>query len=207
MTIEIGLKRENWFDRNAKKILLSLLAFSIIYSLGFVAFVQTLRFKNEDIGKADAIVVLTGAPGRIEAGLQMLKDGVAPKLFISGIENKIYLNQAVEKARINPKQVAFGTAKSTAENALETAEFAKRNNVRSMVVITSFYHMPRARALFNRYLKGVDITYVPISHQIRDSRNVFRNSIALSLAFKEYNKFLITGALTYFGADTAIKFL
>ena len=48
----------------------------LVYCLGFLAFALTLP-RAMDGGATDAVIVLTGGPGRIPRGLEVLDQGLA----------------------------------------------------------------------------------------------------------------------------------
>ena len=56
---------------------------ALVYLLGFVLFTLMLPRPAEDT-RTDAIVVPTGAPGRIDRGLALIADHQAQRLLITG---------------------------------------------------------------------------------------------------------------------------
>ncbi|MEK6734311.1 MAG: YdcF family protein [Pseudomonadota bacterium] len=171
--------------------LLSFLLF--VWLMGFWWFtIQIPKYKIELNGKADAIIVLTGALGRIDAGLQLLSDKYAEHLFISGVGQKTlledlskYLVSFPAKQAVELKsEITLGHfANSTKENAIETAQWIKKNNYKKIILVTSNYHMPRSLYLF-RKLMPADVEVIP--YAIIKKRG-FNNYKLLSI---EYHKFL-----------------
>ncbi len=134
---------------------------------------------------ADGIVVLTGGAGRVELGLKLLEQGRADRLLISGVGPAATFAELVHRAGVDPAlapRVTLGrAAHSTRGNAAETAEWANTWAISSLLVVTSYYHMPRAMAEMRRSLPGVALYPVPV---------VPPDGVPLRLLVAEYSKFL-----------------
>ncbi len=99
--------------------------------------------------RTDAIVVLTGDEGRVTRGLTLLRQGVAPRLLISGVAKGVgaaaIARQAHVPVRLLRCCVDLGhAAVDTRSNAEETAAWVADRDVRSLRLVTSDYHMRRA---------------------------------------------------------------
>jgi len=93
---------------------------------------------------ADAIVVLGGRPNRLPVGLRLLREGEGRVLIVfnatgSGDEEHLYV-------RPDPY--------TTRGEARAVAKLAREHGWRSIVVVTSTYHVPRARLIFRRAFDG-----------------------------------------------------
>lgn len=114
---------------------------------------------------ADAIVVLTGGKGRIEEGLLLLRGGKARTLILSGVAedagvDSIFLHRVGEEER---KSIILDKrSRSTYENAVEVRRLMREKNLKSMVLITSAYHMKRAHFIFSRVMPP-DVSIEPHS--------------------------------------------
>jgi uncharacterized SAM-binding protein YcdF (DUF218 family) len=145
---------------------------------------------------ADGIVVLTGGAGRVELGLQLLEQGRADRLLISGVGPTASFAELVHRAEVDPSlapRVTLGrAAHSTRGNAAETAQWVQHWAISSLLVVTSFYHMPRAMAEMRRGLPGVALYPVPVTPP---------DGVPLRLLVAEYSKFLGAelGLSRYFG--------
>jgi len=113
---------------------------------------------------ADGIVVLTGGSSRVADAIELLSEGRGKRLLITGVHRA---TTSAEIARLAP---AYGrliaccvdldhSAINTVGNALETRHWANRRSIRSLIVVTSNYHMPRAMAELARQLP--DVTLIP----------------------------------------------
>lgn len=120
------------------------------------------------VPQSDGIVVLTGGAGRIEAALDLLAQGRARLMLISGVSEHLELEEVVRAAgRTVPPaladRVSLGhSATSTVGNAMETASWARANGLRSLIVVTAGYHMRRALAEIGTALPDVSLHPDPV---------------------------------------------
>lgn len=99
----------------------------------------------------DAVVVLTGGPGRTARGIEVLASGAARALLVSGVNRQVTQQQFKESADLPAELltccVELGKqAETTRGNALEVADFVRRRQAQSIRLVTASYHMRRARA-------------------------------------------------------------
>ncbi len=146
-----------------------LLFFSIILLVSAAYFL--LNFFKEAEGRIagpsgpDAIVVLTGGKGRVERGLEFLRNGVSPTLILSGVNeaadlDSIFLDGLYPGERDNI--ILEKASKSTYENALQVRRLATEKGYSSVVLVTSAYHMKRAYFIFRRVMPD-DVRIAPHS--------------------------------------------
>lgn len=132
--------------------LLRLSAFVVLIATvtGFALFVREARsFGPDASARADALVVLTGGPGRVATGVALLQDARGERLLISGINPGSPVADIAAAAGVSVEEfeccVDVGPdAADTSGNASETAAWASRNGYGHLIVVTSDYHMPRA---------------------------------------------------------------
>ena len=94
--------------------------------------------------RADAIVVLGGRPNRLPVGLRLWREGVAPTLVVFN-----------EDGRGDDEHLYFRPEPyNTRGEARVTARLAREHGWRSIVLVTSTYHLPRARMIFRRAFDG-----------------------------------------------------
>lgn len=113
----------------------------------------------------DAIVVLTGGKDRIEAGLALFADGKAPELFITGVNAHVTMEEIKARHQGNMPDccITLGyQARSTIQNAKETQQWLADKNIKSIRLVTSNYHIPRALLEFHTMLPGIEILPNPI---------------------------------------------
>ena len=165
-----------------------LLAFlAIIYGLCFALFAVTLETPAPAITpKVDAIVVLTGGKGRIEHGANLLAQGKGRRLLIAGADPSVRKVDLIR--RLGGKEQLFdccvdlgSESVDTRSNAEEARRWMERRRYKSLRLVTSDWHMRRARYEFNRQIAR-SITIVP------DAVRTEPNFMTL---FAEYNKYLL----------------
>jgi uncharacterized SAM-binding protein YcdF (DUF218 family) len=165
--------------------LLSFLA--ILYVLGFALFGVTLGGPaQKDAPRVDAIVVITGGKGRIEHAAALLADGKGKRLLIAGADPSVRKSDLVR--RLGGKQKLFdccvdlgSESVDTRSNAEEAKRWVERRHYKSVRLVTSDWHMRRARYEFNRQLDR-DVKIIP------DAVRTEPNFMTL---FGEYNKYVL----------------
>jgi uncharacterized SAM-binding protein YcdF (DUF218 family) len=143
----------------------------------------------------DAIVVLTGGSSRLRAGLALLAEGRARKLFVSGVYRGVDVSELLRVARQEPAAVecciALGyAADNTAGNAVETREWMLREGFKSIRLVTANYHMRRSLLEFHRAMP--EMTIVP-HHVLPDNferAEWWWRRATLELVVSEYDKYL-----------------
>lgn len=161
--------------------------FAILYVLGFALFAVTLGTPApQDSPMADAIVVITGGKGRIEHAAALLDQGRGTRMLIAGADPSVRKADLVR--RLGGKQKLFdccvdlgSESVDTRSNAEEAKRWIERHRYKSVRLVTSDWHMRRARYEFNRQLDR-DVRIIP------DAVRTEPNFMTL---FGEYNKYLL----------------
>ena len=109
-------------------------------------------------------MVLTGGTGRLDTGLQLLEEGLAQQLFVSGVARNVDVSTLLRVAQRKPDELACCIsvgyqADDTAGNARETAIWVGAKGFKSIRLVTASYHMPRSLVEFRRALP--DLTILP----------------------------------------------
>ena len=164
----------------------------LLYVLGYALFAVALP-KAGDGRTTDGIVVLTGGAKRLEHGLDLLEQGKARRMLISGVERTVRPRELA--LRYGKSQKLFECcidlgreAVDTRSNAEETARWLKRNDFKTVRLVTTDWHMPRARFELTRQSGDVDVYADAIQSNPR----------FLTL-FTEYNKYLLRRAAVVVG--------
>ena len=160
---------------------------AIIYGLGFALFAVTLGDPAPaDTPKVDAIVAITGGKGRIEHAAELLAEGKAKRLLIAGADPAVRKADLV--ARLHAPRKLFdccvdlgSESVDTRSNAEEARRWVERHNYKSIRLVTSDWHMRRARYEFNRQLDS-GVTIIP---------DAVRTEPNFGTLFAEYNKYLL----------------
>lgn len=187
-------------------VVLSLLL--LLWGIGLVSYAQKVPVSaTNDLGRTDAIVVLTGGSGRIDAGVDLLAKGRASRLFISGVAPSVNVTTLItsdepDRGALLAK-ISVGTeAEDTPGNAIETAAWAKSNNVNSIRLVTAAYHMPRALSELRHAMPSVEIVAHPIfPEQVK--ADWWRYPGTASLLAREYSKYLFSTMRMWLSVDAS----
>jgi uncharacterized SAM-binding protein YcdF (DUF218 family) len=157
----------------------------IIWALGLALFVVALPGPAGD-ERTDAIVVLTGGKGRIERGVAELSRGYAKRMLVSGVDPAVKLRELAVIQRAPSKLfeccVDLGQqAVDTRTNGEETARWLRARGFKSVRLITTDWHMPRAQLELSRVL-GRDVSVIG---------DAVESEPGLPILVREYNKFWI----------------
>ncbi len=159
------------------------------------------RVAAKSAKSADAIVVLSGGgigtfgkdqvvewndPDRFLAGIELFREGKAPLLLFTGgvnplkgntrTEGQLYLNEALKLGV--PKKAIKVTSRvvNTTEEAKEISEIVREKKAsikQKVILVTSAFHMKRAKKVFER--KGLSVIPYPVD--FRAQKNLFSNSL------------------------------
>ena len=177
--------------KNFTFILITFFTLLLLWGLGWLWFATTVAMSAPDskVEKTDAIVVVTGGNGRINAGLDLLSQNTADKLFISGVNQDVKEKDIFQSWK-NPTDkkpccVYLGyKAENTTGNAVEVKEWVEENNINSFLLVTSSYHMTRANLEISRLLPDKKIAQYPV---LTDDFEAWKGRF-WTLTFSEYNK-------------------
>lgn len=167
------------------------------WTIGWVGFASSIPTAVEDAATpTDAIVVLTGGRGRVETGVELLRQGLAPKLFVSGAGGRASLDDLLpDRLPVTPEIAAAVTlgreADDTPGNALETAAWTRRENIRSLRLVTAAYHMRRSLLELQTAMPQMRIIPHPV-FPANVKADWWRWSGTSRLIAGEYTKFLLT---------------
>lgn len=160
---------------------------AILYVLGFALFAVTLGDPaSATTPRVDAIVAITGGKGRIEHGTKLLAEGKARRLLIAGADPSVRKADLV--ARLDAPRKLFdccvdlgSESVDTRSNAEEARRWVERHHYKSIRLVTSDWHMRRARYEFNRQLDD-KVKIIP---------DAVRTEPNFGTLFAEYNKYLL----------------
>ena len=179
------------------RFLLSTLIFcGLIWAAGFVWYVDyipaTVKNPNQH---TDAIVVLTGGSERLSEGRRLLTDGLAEKLFISGVYRGVEVDELLSVGKSDPKLIACcvvlgHVAENTRGNAFETAVWMHEEGYKSLRIVTANYHMPRSLLEFRSLIPDVEIIPHPVFPDNVKIENWWRFPGSTALIASEFNKYV-----------------
>lgn len=166
----------------------------LVWALGFLWFAAALpQPAGEE--KTDAVIVATGGAGRIAQGLAVLDDGLAEEMLVTGVDREVRPEEFAAEFEVSEARmaccVALGfQAVDTRGNASEAADWVMANEVGSVRLVTTDWHMRRAAGELARKLP-VDVKVV---------RDAVPSTPSLASLFLEYHKLIasyIAGVLGF----------
>ena len=165
----------------------------LIYLLGYALFAVLLpRPANDE--RTDAIVVLTGGAKRMERGLDMLGRGQAKRMLVSGVARAVRPPELAARYEGTDRLFACcidlgRESVDTRSNAEEVSRWLEKHRFRSIRLITTDWHMPRARFELSRRLPdGVEVL-----------SDAIESNPTFTTLFLEYNKYLLRRAAVFLG--------
>lgn len=172
----------------------AILAAAAALAIGFFVYADAAtKGKPKDDGEpADGIVVLTGDGGRrVAEGFKLLQEDRAQRLLISGVnpqatDREFMLAQDAPPALFQCCTDIGREATDTIGNAKETAQWAKNNGFRRIIVVTADFHMARSLTELRMAMPKVEL--VPHSVQTLNGGQWWRNKRALRRLGIEYVK-------------------
>ena len=163
--------------------------------LGFLWFVRQVPAEEVTLNRdADGIVALTGGASRIADAIELLASGRGKRLLISGAYRA---TNSKEISRLNPEFerwvrccVDFDRSLNTLGNAIETKRWAERRGFRSLIVVTSNYHMPRALAEIAHQLPDVALVPFPVVTDRQRAERWWTSGVTARRMVTEYVKYV-----------------
>ncbi|MBC7986596.1 MAG: YdcF family protein [Sphingomonadaceae bacterium] len=168
-------------------------AIVLLWALGFAAFAIWLP-GPAPLTATDGIIVMTGGEHRIERGLALLGERKARRLLVSGVNRTVRPRELAVEHDAPPRLFACCVdlgreAVDTRTNGEESAEWVRRNGFESVRLVTTDWHMPRARFELGIHLdEGVTI----LSDAVASEPDFMQ-------LFAEYNKYLLRRAAYLIG--------
>lgn len=180
--------------------LLSVAIVAWAFASGFVMF-ATHAMRSPEIAReqASGIVVLTGGDLRLKEGARLLEAGRAERLLVSGVNGRTRPEEIQRLSGLDPARfnccVDLGyKAQSTVGNAEETRDWAAGHGFRSLIVVTSAWHM--ARSLAELELAMPDVRLIPHAVASKAPRRQpwWLNPGTVRILFSEYVKYIPAAA-------------
>lgn len=165
----------------------------MLWIIGFVVFcLYALSFKYSPQERSDAIVVLTGGNNRIKTAVELMQEQKASYLLISGVnkqvsEKKLLKNVPLE---LHPRITLGYNAENTQGNAQEINDWIKGKHIHSIILVTSFYHMPRSILEMTQANALLQIMPWPVFPKSFNNSVDWIKTRYAWLLFIEYHKFL-----------------
>ncbi len=168
----------------------------LVFLLGFFWFATRVpRVEVALEAKADAIVALTGGASRVVDAVELLAAGRGQRLLITGVNRTTNSGELARRVPEYERLVACcidldHTARNTVGNAIEARRWTLSRGFRSLVVVTSSYHMPRAMAELSYRLPGVQLIPYPVVTEAR-AEPWWQSPFNAKLLLTEYVKYMV----------------
>ena len=165
--------------------------------LGFITFAVSVSRLQTPASpkKADGIVVWTGKGGdRVQTGLELLENDMGERLLISGTNPNLSRDIILESFNVDEKIatccIDMDKASNTAENAQQTANWARALDYDHIILVTSAYHMPRAEIEIGNAAGRLAISSYPV--RAKDAKPWWRDASQFKRLLQEYGKLLLS---------------
>jgi uncharacterized SAM-binding protein YcdF (DUF218 family) len=173
-----------------------------VWAIGLFRFIGEIPGRPQtNPARTDAVVVLTGGDQRLRRGLEILNEGLAKKLLISGVGKGATLPMLLAQYPgaslgniTQPDDVIIldEVADTTFTNAIETRRWMQKEGYTSLRVVTGNYHLPRSLLIFVHYLPDCLIIPEPVFPKDFQRNDWWNAPNTARLLVTEYTKFLIT---------------
>ena len=183
----------------------SIFSFLTIFFIELYLFKENiLSFKKYSNKENSNIVILTGGTNRIKDGLRIVNDFKNLKKFnfkilVSGTGRGFTKSSLIQKIdpNLDSKFIKCcidldSVSKNTFTNARETSKWAKKNNIKEFILITSNYHMPRAILEFQNIMPDHQIFTFPIKPKKHNIEEWLYSYKTFNLVFIEFCKYIIS---------------
>jgi uncharacterized SAM-binding protein YcdF (DUF218 family) len=158
-----------------KRIIIVIVLLILIFSFYFTYYLYQIYSQSDTElknTKYTAAIVLTGDQYRIQKGITLLKENIVNKLLISGVNKKISKKSII--AEFPDSKSIFNCcidldmiSTNTFENARESYIWIHNNKLDSVIIVSSFYHLPRVKLEFSRFFKDKQVIFIPAKDNLQ----------------------------------------
>lgn len=182
-----------------KKIFIAGLLILPCFLAGLQHFVLNLPKISGPVGPAtDGIVVITGGQQRLADGLRLLQIGAGRALLVSGVGRGVSKSILADELSLGaPAMILLDccvtlefSASDTRGNALAASQWAAKNKFQSLRLVTSNYHMPRAKRVFTSKMPDIELYFWPVSPADLTLETWWQKPEIIRLLAREYAKYL-----------------
>ena len=166
---------------------------------GLQYFVLNLPKISSPVGPTtDGIVVITGGQQRLADGIRLLQIGAGKALLVSGVGLGVSKSILADELGLDAPVMTLldccvtleFTATDTRGNALAASQWAAKNKFQSLRLVTSNYHMPRAKHVFTSEMPDIELYFWPVSPADLTLETWWQKPDILRLLAREYAKYL-----------------
>ena len=172
----------------------------LFWAVGLLAFAARVDRSTPAVEPrvSDGVVALTGgSDARITEAMRLLEEGKAGRMLISGVNPHASRADIRGVARASHRLydccVDLGfEATDTVGNARETARWARAKGFRTMIVVTSDFHMPRAMVELRGAMPEARFRAYPVKTGELDARRWWKGADGVRRMVLEYDKYLVS---------------
>ena len=164
----------------------------VVVTALFIDFTYKTFSYRQNTRKADAIVVLAGGKGRVEEGVRLFREHRAKYLLFVGVDPSVRTSDLYRPKPGDPDAenvILEKSSRNTLENSIFGRDVIVRSGARSILLITSRYHLKRASILFHNSLPK-DITIIPYPvDSVNLKESWWSHGGSFQLLFREFYKY------------------
>jgi cell division transport system permease protein len=191
-------KSVSWrmFGKRIKMFTRAIIAVMLLVIGGFILFVNSIdKEQQQKVEQADGIVVLTGGTLRIANAIQLLADKKAPRMLITGVYEKTRRSDIIRQVPAAGELFKCCIdldyrALNTIDNAIEAKRWVELHAVKSLIVVTSSYHMPRAMLELRRRMPENRLIAYPVVSEGLELGKWWSKLSTIRLLASEYLKYI-----------------
>jgi uncharacterized SAM-binding protein YcdF (DUF218 family) len=168
-----------------------------------------IKKSAEDIKQADAIIVLSGMlttistnrgivhewsdPDRFFGGLELIEANKSERIIFTGGKLPWQKNEGTEgevlasyakKFGINSQKIQITKeVQNTEDEAKAVRELLAKDKFNRIILVTSAFHMPRAKSLFEK--QGFEVQVFPVDFKIEANNRTILNFLPSARAMKD----------------------
>jgi len=150
-----------WSKRHYRLLIVLLVLVDTIAIFSAATYKLFVDPQIDPVRRSDAVVVIAGGPLRLKKGIELAQEGVAPLLIVSVPRGAwAYKEEAPHLcdghgARRPFELICFHpNPESTQGEARAVKRIAATRHLRSVIVVTSYFHVSRARLEMRRCFHG-----------------------------------------------------
>ncbi|MCC6454705.1 MAG: YdcF family protein [Caldilineaceae bacterium] len=145
------------------------------------------------VAHADALVIMGGdTQQRLMPGIELFQQGLAPQIWYTGGSGhgRAAVAQAVAIG-VPPEAIYHLLGNNTWEDTQQVARTLRENDLHSVLVVTSWYHLRRTLCVLRHHLAGSDVQiyYQPVGYEDFNPDNWWLNEAGQKAVFSELTKF------------------
>ncbi len=191
--------------KKIKKFIKYLSLFFAVWIIIHIVVLLTVGLNN-NIQEADAILIFgntvetNGEPSerlksRLDEGIELFKSNMAPLVIVSGGFGKEGFDEAlimkeylIENDIPESAIITDQDGINTYQTAKNVAEIRKDKNIKSIIIVSQYYHLLRAKLAIQQFgFDTVYLSYAKMPPELRDFYSIPREIVAFYIyLFKNY---------------------